>query len=356
MAERKRMLKTSLAALLSLALAAPLALAQTPDKPPADRPIADKPIAIEPVARELSGAVKAGLPALVTVKSTVPREARSARNLGTEREGHGVVIDDDGLVLTVGYLVLEANSVEIVENGGRRASAMVVAYDNDSGFALVRTAIPLKVKPVVFGDSDVLKQRDSVVVAGAGGEDKVLRGLVADRRQFAGYWEYLLDNAIFTVPPYHNWGGAALLDEQGALMGIGSLQVPDAYRGGRSFPGKIFIPIKRLKPIFGTMKAGRRPDGKPWIGITTHEARGRLIISNVQPGSPAESAGLRRGDVVRSVGGTDVDSLAELYSNLWKAGPSGTTITLSIDRGSERVDVAVRSGDRYKYLRLDSSL
>lgn len=347
MAGRSRILNASLAAALSLALSAPLALAQTTDKP----------AATEPAARPLSDAVKSVLPSLVTVKSTVPREARSARNLGTEREGHGVVIDDDGLVLTVGYLVLEANGVEIVENSGRRASAMIVAYDNDSGFALVRTAIPLKVKPVGFGDSDALKQRDSIVVAGAGGEDKVLRGLVADRRQFAGYWEYLLDNAIFTVPPYHNWGGAALLDEEGALMGIGSLQVPDAYRGGRSFPGNMFIPINRLKPIFETMKAGRRPEGsRPWIGITTHEARGRLIIANVQPGSPAESAGLRRGDVVRSVGGAEVDSLADFYSNLWKSGPSGTTITLGIDRGGERVDVAVRSGDRYKYLRLDSSL
>jgi S1-C subfamily serine protease len=351
MADHTRILRASFAALLSLALTAPLALAQSTDKPTADKSTT------ESAPRPLSDAVKAVLASVVMLKTTVPREARSARSLGTEREGHGVVIDDDGLVLTVGYLVLEANSVEIVDNNGRRASAMVVAYDNDSGFALVRTAIPLKVKPVSFGDSDTLKQRDSVTIVGAGGEDKALRGLVADRRQFAGYWEYLLDNAIFTVPPYHNWGGAALLDEQGALMGIGSLQVPDAYRGGRSFPGNMFIPINRLKPIFETMKAGRRPEGsKPWIGVTTQEARGRLIIASVQPGSPAESAGLRRGDVVRSVGGTDVDSLAEFYSNLWKAGPSGTTITLGIDRGGERVDVAVRSGDRYKYLRLDSSL
>lgn len=337
----------ALSAILAVVVGLSPAVAQT----------AGKPTTSEPAARALSDAVKAVLASLVTVKSTVPREARSARNLGTEREGHGVVIDDEGLVLTVGYLVLEANSVEIVQDSGRRASAMVVSYDYDSGFALVRTAIPLKLKPVAFGDSEVLKQRDSIVVAGAGGEDKALRGLVADRRQFAGYWEYLLDNAIFTVPPYHNWGGAALLNEQGALMGIGSLQVPDAYRGGRSFPGNMFIPINRLKPIFETMKAGRRPEGsKPWIGITTHEARGCLIIASVQPGSPAESAGLRRGDVVRAVGGTEVDSLAEFYSNLWKAGPSGTTVTLGIDRGGERVDVAVRSGDRYKYLRLDSSL
>ena len=352
MAGHTPFLKASLAAFLSLALSAPLALAQSPDKSPAEKPAVN-----EPASRPLSEAVKAVLPSLVTLKSTVPREARSARTLGTEREGHGVVIDDEGLVLTVGYLVLEANGVEIVDNDGKRATAMVVSFDNDSGFALVRTVVPLKIKPVSFGDSDMLKQRDSVVVAGAGGEDKALRGLVADRRQFAGYWEYLLDNAIFTVPPYHNWGGAALLDEQGALMGIGSLQVPDAYRGGRMFPGNMFIPINRLKPIFETMKAGRRPEGsKPWIGITTQEARGRLVIASVQPGSPAESAGLRRGDVVRSVGGIDVDSLAEFYSNLWKAGPSGTTITLGVDRGGERVDVAVRSGDRYKYLRLDSSL
>jgi len=352
MADRAPLLKTSLAAVLLLALSATCAVAQT-----ADKPIADKPTASEPPPRALSDAVKAVLPAIVTIKSTVPSEARSARNLGTEREGHGVVVDDEGLVLTVGYLVLEANSVEIVDNNGRRSSALVVAFDNDSGFALVRTVIPLKVKPVSFGDSDVLKQRDGVMIAGAGGEDNVLRGVVADRRRFAGYWEYLLDNAIFTVPPYQNWGGAALLDEQGALMGIGSLQVTDAYRGGRSFPGNMFIPINRLKPIFETMKAGHRPEGsRSWIGVNTQESRGRLIIANVQPGSPAEKAGLRRGDVVRSVGSTEVDSLADFYSNLWAAGPSGTTITLGIDRGGERVDVTVRSGDRYKYLRLDSSL
>jgi serine protease Do len=347
MADRAPLLKMSFAALLALALSTPCVWAQA----------ADKPTATEPAPRSLSDAVKAVLPSIVTIKSTVPSEARSARSLGTEREGHGVVIDDEGLVLTVGYLVLEANSVEIVDTNGRRSSALVVAFDNDSGFALVRTVIPLKVKPVSFGDSDTLKQRDGVVIAGAGGEDKVVRGLVADRRRFAGYWEYLLDNAIFTVPPYHNWGGAALLDEQGALVGIGSLQVPDAYRGGRSFPGNMFIPINRLKPIFETLKAGRRPDGsRPWIGINTQETRGRLIIANVQPGSPGEKAGLRRGDVVRSVGTTEVDSLADFYSNLWAAGPSGTTITLGIDRGGERVDVTVRSGDRYKYLRLDSSL
>ena len=349
MADRTSFLKSSLAALLSLALSAPLVQAQPADKPTST--------ATDPAPRPLSEEVKAVLPSIVTVKSTVPREARSARSLGTEREGQGVVIDAEGLVLTVGYLVLEASGVEIVDNGGRHASALIVAFDNDSGFALVRTVVPLKVKPVAFGNSDMLKQRDSVVIAGAGGADKAVHGLVADRRQFAGYWEYLLDNAIFTVPPYRNWGGAALLDEQGALMGIGSLQVPDAYRGGHVYPGNMFIPINRLKPIFETMKAGHRPAGsRPWIGVTTREARGRLIIASVQPGSPAESAGLRRGDVVRSVGGTEVDSLADFYNSLWATGPIGTIVTLGIDRGGERVDVPVRSGDRYKYLRLDSSL
>lgn len=349
MADRASSLISALAALLALAMSAPLALAQPGDKP--------TDAAAAPAPRTLSEAVKAALPSIVTLRSTVPREARSARNLGTEREGQGVVIDADGLILTVGYLVLEANRVEVVDHHGKHASALIVAYDNESGLALVRTVIPLKVKPVAFGDSDALKQRDGVVVAGAGGEDKVLRVVVADRRQYAGYWEYLLDNAIFTVPPYDNWGGAALLDDHGALMGIGSLQVPDAYRGGRIFPGNMFIPINRLKPAFEAMKAGRRSTAsRPWIGITTQESRGRLLIANVQPGSPGEQAGLRRGDVVRSVGDIEVDTLADFYSKLWAAGPSGTIITLGIDRRGERVDVPVRSGDRYKYLRLDSSL
>jgi S1-C subfamily serine protease len=306
----------------------------------------------------LPDAVKRALPSVVALRALIPRTARSAEQLGTERAGHGVVVGDESLVLTVGYLVMEAESVEIIESGGRRVSASVLAYDYESGFGLLRTAIPLRASPLPFGDSDALKFRDVVTVAGHGGEDMAQRAVVVDRREFAGYWEYLLENAVFTSPPFGLFGGAALLGEDGALMGIGSLFVGDAYRAhGGTLPGNMFIPINRLKPIFATMIEGRRPPtSKPWIGVYTQEVQGRLIVAYVSPDSPADKAGLRRGDIIREVGGSEVGEVAEFYRKLWATGSSGVTVKLGIERDGIPEDVVVRSTDRYKYLKLDSSL
>ncbi|HJQ55259.1 MAG TPA: S1C family serine protease [Vineibacter sp.] len=306
----------------------------------------------------LPDAVKRALPAVVALRAQIPRTARSAETLGTERAGHGVVIDEAGLVLTVGYLVMEAESVEIIESSGRRVSATVLAYDYESGFGLLRAAIPLRASPLPFGDSDGLKFRDVVTVAGHGGEEMTQRAVVVDRREFAGYWEYLLENAIFTTPPFSLFGGAALLSDDGALLGIGSLYVGDAYRAhGGTLPGNMFIPINRLKPIYAVMKEGKRPaTSKPWIGVYTQEVQGRLIVAYVSPDSPAEKAGLRRGDIIRDVGGAEVEAVADFYRKLWASGSSGATVRLGIERDGVPEDVTVRSTDRYKYLKLDSSL
>ncbi len=318
----------------------------------------DQPASPQSERARLPDAVKRALPAVVALKATIPRTARSAETLGTERAGHGVVIDEDGLVLTVGYLIMEAESVEIIEAGGRRVSATIVAYDYESGFGLLRAAIPLRAQPLAFGDSDILKFRDVVTVAGHGGEEMAQRAVVVDRREFAGYWEYLLDNAVFTSPPYGLFGGAALIGDDGALLGIGSLFVGDAYRAhGGTLPGNMFIPINRLKPIYTIMREGKRPSApKPWIGVYTQEVQGRLVIAYVSPGSPAEQAGLRRGDIIRDVGGTEVEAVADFYRKLWASGTSGATVKLGIERDGTPEDVLVRSIDRYKYLKLDSSL
>lgn len=306
----------------------------------------------------LPDAVKRVLPAIVALRAVIPRTARSAETLGTERAGHGVIIDAEGLVLTVGYLIMEAESVEIIEADGRRLTATVLAYDYESGFGLLRTALPLRAAAVPFGDSDVLKFRDVVTVAGHGGEEMAQRAVVVDRREFAGYWEYLLENAVFTSPPYGLFGGAALLGDDGTLLGIGSLFVGDAYRAhGGTLPGNMFIPINRLKPIYAIMREGRRPSApKPWIGVYTQEVQGRLVIAYVSPDSPAEQAGLRRGDIIRDVGGAEVEAVADFYRKLWASGTSGATVKLGIERDGIAEDVLVRSIDRYKYLKLDSSL
>jgi S1-C subfamily serine protease len=302
--------------------------------------------------------VQRALTSVVALRAAIPPTARSAEQLGTERAGHGVVIGEEGLVLTVGYLIMEAESVEIIEAGGRRVSASVLAYDYESGFGLLRTAIPLRARPLPFGDSDVLKFRDVVTVAGHGGEEMAQRAVVVDRREFAGYWEYLLENAVFTSPPFGLFGGAALLGDDGSLLGIGSLFVGDAYRAhGGTLPGNMFIPINRLKPIYDLMREGKRPPGsKPWIGVYTQEVQGRLVIAYVSPGSPAEQAGLRRGDIIRDVAGTEVEAVADFYRKLWASGTSGSTVKLGIERDGIPEDVIVRSTDRYKYLKLDPTL
>ncbi|MBL8675372.1 MAG: serine protease, partial [Rhodospirillales bacterium] len=264
----------------------------------------------------------------------------------------------DGLVLTVGYLIMEARSVEVVEAGGRRLSASIVAYDFDSGFGLVRTALPLRAKALSLGDSAALKFKDVVTVAGHGGPGAAQRAIVTDRRDFAGYWEYLLENAVFTSPPYGSFGGAALIGEDGALLGIGSLFVGDAYRAhGGVLPGNMFIPVEKLKPILETLKRGERAGAsRPWLGVYTQQMPGRLAVAYVAPDSPAERAGLTRGDLIRRVDGVDVDKIAEFYRKLWSLGPGGTSVTLGVERDGIVVDVVVRSVDRYRYLKLDGSL
>ena len=180
----------------------------------------------------LPPAVAAALPAVVGVKTTIPERRRSAQTLGTEREGHGILVDDEGLVLTIGYLIMEADTVTITDIEGNEWPAHVVGYDYESGFGLVRTDVPLPIKPVRFGDSDALSLRGEAIVVGYGGEKATLKVKVASRREFAGYWEYLLENAIFTVPAYPLWGGSALVDADGALLGVGSLLVQEALGPG----------------------------------------------------------------------------------------------------------------------------
>src|SRR6266545_329490 len=204
-----------------------------------------------PGVSNLPPAVAGALPAVVGLRTTVPKDRRSAQTLGTEREGHGVLIGDDGLIVTIGYLITEADTVTITDIDGNDWAAYIVGYDYESGFGLVRTERPIRLKPVVFGDSDTLELRSEAYVAGLGGEKATLKVKVAGRREFAGYWEYLLDNAIFTVPAYPLWGGSALIGQDGSLLGIGSLLVQEALGpGAPAFPGNMYVPINRLKPIF----------------------------------------------------------------------------------------------------------
>ena len=305
-----------------------------------------------PGVSNLSPAVAGALSAVVGLRTTIPKDRRSAQTLGTEREGHGVLIDDKGLVVTIGYLIMEADTVTITDIDGRELPAYIVGYDYESGFGLVRTERPIRLKPMPFGDSDTLELRSEAYVAGLGGEKATLKVKVAGRREFAGYWEYLLDNAIFTVPAYPLWGGSALIGQDGALLGIGSLLVHEALGpGAPAFPGNMYVPINRLKPIFGELVANGRltTPPRPWLGLHTGEYMGQLVVGNISEGGPADRAGLQRGDILHALNGEVLDDVADFYRKLWASGPAGTAVTLRLERDNDSFEVTVRTGDRARY-------
>jgi S1-C subfamily serine protease len=297
------------------------------------------------------------LAAVVRLRTTVPADARTAEGLGREREGSAIVIDQSGLVLTIGYLMVEAQGAELQLAGGRTVPAQVVGYDHDSGFGLLRALEPLRVKPVQLGKSATLAARDPVLIAAFGGAEGAQPGFVVARRVFAGGWEYLLDDAIFTAPPHPAWSGAALFDKDGRLVGVGSLIVGDASGHGMQMPGNMFVPIDRLPPILADLIADGAPSGprKPWLGMTTEEMRGRLFVTRVAPEGPAAKAGIRPGDIVLGVGGQPAGDLADLYRKVWATGGAGTLVPLNVLQGVAPREIEVRSVDRLSHLKLKRS-
>lgn len=306
-----------------------------------------------PAAAQSDAAKPNPLNAVVGVRATVPSTARSAETLGQERAGGGVVIGQDGLVLTIGYLIMEAAQTEIVEQDGRIVPADVVAYDYDTGFGLLRPLARLNAPPIELGDSTDLPATTRVLVAGPDGPSPAL---VVSRREFAGYWEYLLPDAIFTSPPYRSFGGAALIGSDGRLLGIGSLIVADAATPGEQLPGNMFVPISALKPIMDDMlRVGRSAKApRPWLGLYTQELRGHVFITRVAPDGPADKAGIAANAVVTAVGGKPVSSLAEFYRAIWGLGEAGVEVPLTLLEASQgEREVTVTSGNRYDYLQLN---
>jgi S1-C subfamily serine protease len=294
----------------------------------------------------------------VKIKTFINPDARTAETLGREREGSGIVIDEDGLVLTIGYLMVEAHAAEIVTNAGRAVPADIVGYDHETGFGLLRATLPLKLKPLPFGKTAELKERDPVLVVSAGGAQSVQPAYVVAKREFAGNWEYLLDEAIFTAPPHAAWSGAALISREGKLMGVGSLIVGDATGNGGTNPGNMFVPIDRLTPILGDLLADGRVSGagRPWLGVTAEETRGRLTVARVTPDGPAARAGLQRGDVILSVAGDPPRSLADFYRKVWATGAAGATVPLDVLHEGDKRRLDVKSINRLDHLKLRSTL
>ena len=287
---------------------------------------------------------------VVRIHARAVPDARSRSTLGPEREGTGIVIDSSGLILTIGYLIQEADTVEVAAADGRPLPASVIAYDFSTGFGLLRAVKAPPVKPISFGDSASVVDREPVLIVGF---DGVAPAFVVSRRQFAGYWEYLLEDAIYTAPVTVNWQGAALINKEGKLLGVGSLAVGDAMGGRGQLPGNMFVPIDLLKPILGDLiaqgKASAKP--RPWLGINTQDLQGKLMVTRVSPDSPAERAGLVNGDIIVGIRGEQVSSHADFYRKMWATGDAGAEVQLDVLKGTEIRKLEVKSMDRNDYLR-----
>jgi serine protease Do len=295
---------------------------------------------------------------VVRIKTFINPDGQTVQSLGREREGSGIVIDEDGLVLTIGYLMVEAHAAQLTTNTGRTLAATIVGYDHETGFGILRAIEPLKLKPFAFGRSADVKVNDPVLIASHGGPGMVSPARVAAKREFAGNWEYLLDEAIFTAPPHPAWSGAALISREGKLIGVGSLIVGDAAGSGSSTPGNMFVPVERLPPILGDLIADGRVagPGHPWLGVAADDVRGRLVVGRVTPGGPAEKAGIRKGDEIVGVAGEPPRSLADFYRKVWASGTAGATVPLDVEQGGEKRRIDVKSMNRLDHLKLKSTL
>lgn len=292
------------------------------------------------------------LSAVVALKSIVPPDAFTAGTLGTERAGNGVLIRGDGLVLTVGYLVAEAETVYLTLSDGRAVPGHVVAFDHETGFGLVQALARIDLPPLPMGRSAAAEVGERVVIGGAGGRIHSVASRIVARQEFAGYWEYVLDEAIFTAPAHPNWGGAPLINAAGELIGIGSLQLQQ----GRGTFLNMIIPIDVLKPVFDDLmllgRANRPP--RPWLGLYAAEIEEKVVVAGLSDAGPAAKAGLQTGDILHAVAGVEPADLAAFYRRVWEQGPAGTTIPLTVGRDGRTLEIAVPSADRARFLKKPS--
>ena len=284
---------------------------------------------------------------VVAIQARTDDDASTARTLGQRRQGSGVVIGPD-LVLTIGYLLIEAQSVDLIDRQGRRVPAQVKAVDTVSGFGLVRSLVPLRLEPVPLGDSDVVKAPAKVLTLGQG-EGELTELQVVSRKPFAGNWEYLLESPLMTLPAVNNWSGAGLFDEDGQLIGLGSLLVPDVFGDSKPMPGNLYVPLNELKPqLVELLRNGKRTGpAQSWLGISSQAVRGGgLMVQRVTPESPASQAGIQAGDVLVALQGRAIDNLPDFYRQLWTSGPAGSTLEITVKRLGQERKIRITTGDR----------
>jgi S1-C subfamily serine protease len=310
-------------------------------------------VAVQPRPENYEFDLDDALSAVVGVKALVPPDAFTAETLGTERLGHGVLISDRGVVLTIGYLVTEAETIWIRLGNGRVVAGHVLGFDQETGFGLVQALERVELPCLPLGESQKATVGDGVIIAGTGGRQNSVAATIVAKQEFAGYWEYVLDQAFFTSPSHPHWGGAAMISPAGELLGIGSLQVQHALQDGRSEDINMIVPIDLLKPILQDILRVGRPQrpARPWLGLYATEIGNRIAIAGVSTRGPAKQADLRAGDVVLSVAGHDVRSLATFFRRIWAQGQAGVEVPLRVNRDGRTFEIDVHSADRRTFLK-----
>jgi len=280
--------------------------------------------------------------ALVSIESTINPDGRTVALLGDNRSGTGVMIDSHGLIVTVGYLLLEASEVRISFYNGVQVPATVVAIDAQSGLALVQVAegyageLP-DITPVKLGQSALVVKDDRVIVLPANGLEAAASVRIHSAREFSAPWEYLLENALYTMPPVRNFSGAALINREAELIGIGTLalqNITDSDDG--TVPGNLFIPVDLLTSRLGTMLTQSvkqvEPSDRAWLGLMVDEM---LSVTRVLDASPAMEAGIQAGDIILGINDNHVVSRANLYRSLWSTVSVADDVALLVSRAGK---------------------
>jgi S1-C subfamily serine protease len=311
------------------------------------------PLANQPNPEECGFDLDGALGSIVTLQSVIPEDAFTASILGTKRAGSGVVIRDSGLVVTIGYLITEAQSVWLTAADGRVTPADTIAYDQESGFGLVQALGRLSLPALDLGRMSEAKLGDPVIVASGGGRKQSVRARIAAKHEFTGYWEYMLSEATFTAPAHPLWGGTGVIGQDGRLIGIGSLHVQMVNQQGQVEDCNMIVPIDLLAPIMDDLLTFGRVNKppRPWLGVFSIERAGKVVIAGVSERGPAAEAGLRQGDIVSAVRDSSVESLSDFYRNLWSCGPAGVEIPIEIVRDKRSVWLRIKSADRSSFLR-----
>ena len=311
------------------------------------------PSEIQPKPADCAFDLERALSAVLGLRATVPQDAFTAGTLGTERAGSGVLIRGDGLVLTIGYLVTEAETIWLTSEGGGAVPGHVLAYDQESGFGLVQALGRLNMPPIELGTGQRVGAGDRAIIAAEGGRRHAIAVRVVARQEFAGYWEYLLDHAIFTAPAHPFWGGAALINADGRLIGIGSLHVQNANGRELRRDVNMVVPIELLPPILDDMLSYGRPNraARPWLGLYAQEVEDAIVVAGFTENGPAAKAGLRPGDRIVAVRDDSISSLASLWRKVWAGGPAGSEVVLQVVRDNETLTVRILSADRRRLLK-----